>query len=179
MAASLIRDLLVEGLDINLNEYRRVEITLAVIQTAAGTDKVTYKVPQNYKLMIEGCRGHLAMTAIASEVLNIGNLTSNLSIMDRIAMKAMNCRLQLTNNDMQLPFFENAGGSSQGLSLASILETANGRAFDWKKAPAVVLGGQTIQLDSTLIQSNDYVLGGRTEYGVVLTGLLVRARGDK
>lgn len=168
-----IRDFIRELTQIQQEEYRRVSIALYKSMSAVGTDFDTYRVPGTHKLAITGVRGHLAMIGMASEVLNLGNLTSNTSVQDRALMKAMNCRVALKNDDDNVKLTE-----GRDLSLADILELAGGKELDWADAPHVIERGKTIRADMTLVQSDAYVLGGATEYGVVINGILLRTRGD-
>lgn len=162
-----------------IEEFRRVEIPLVTTLAAAGTGFDTYKVPAQYKLAIEKIGAHLSLQDIANEPLQVGNFAANdaLSILDRIAVKAMNCRISLVNSDTSI-YLLGGGSDFRPTNLGSLMRPI-GQPRDWSDCPALVRSGETLRMDATVIQTGAGIGTISTEYGVWLSGLLVRTKGDR
>ena len=157
----MVRNYLKEVAGIDNNEFRRVEITISVAMAAAGSATDTYRVPAGHKLVLTGLRGHLAFLTAADWV-------APANVPGIISAKAMNCKIKLENQDTHDLLTEN-----EDLSLASLLAGTNGIGEHWREAPHTVPAGQTIKMTATLA-SGDAVVINNTEYGVVMTGILVK-----
>lgn len=168
--------------DLSPEDYRSVAVTMKTVLGAGATSgSDTYRVPTTHEFVIEEIRGHLVLTQFDSEILamnhasdvtkGIGSSESNgtLRLADRLLMKAMNCRLDLKNSDREQKLFDN-----QSLALASILSFVGSPAVDRLAAPHIVPAGETLVLNTALINTDAKMLGGLTEYGVVLVGNLIR-----
>jgi hypothetical protein len=156
-------------------EIMRVEVVLkaALLTATTGTD--TYKVPDTHRLAITSIRGHLAMlnqTAEAALAIPFALFTEQ----GKMITKANNCRIRLLNLDTKTRITD--GRLDETISLASILPLAGGAPLNYDSMPHVVLGGQTLRMDATLVDNAVTVLGANTEYGVQLSGYLVRIGGD-
>lgn len=163
-----------------IEEYRRVEIPLVATLAAAGTTYDTYKVPAQYKLAIERISAHLALMSVATEPLVIGNFAANdsLDVLNRIAVKAMNCRISLINSDTSI-YILGGGSDFRPTNLASLMAAFGGKERDYTDLPALVRSGETLRMDATVVQSGAGIGTISTEYGVVLSGILVRTKGDR
>lgn len=168
-------DKFAEIFNASIDEFKRVEIPLYAAFTAAGSNTDTYKVPGQYKLCIERISAHLAMLDMASEPLAIGNMTSVQSLQERIIAHAMNCRIQLQNIDTTI----NILGENHLTNLATLMQIAGGCPREYGDVPQIVLAGQTLQLTATVLASTAGLGDKNTEYGVLISGLLVRVKGDK
>jgi hypothetical protein len=156
-------------------DYRNIEVTLrsrVTLATAAAppNNESTYRVPTSHKLLVWAIRGMLAFNAPASESAAIGNLGQP-DVRDRMALKAMNARLSFVNNDLSgEKFFDN-----KDLPLSSILEVVGGKPIEYPVVPGIVNPGQTIEMDVTFLDAaTAAVIGGSTDYGIVLDACLLR-----
>lgn len=171
-----IRDYQAEVLDIDTNEARRVLVALYQSNVGGGVGEFTYKVPSPYKLAIVGIRAHLAMLSTLTEPLAIGNLPDFVNFSERAYAKAANCRVKLQNQDTNLYIV----GDGNPINLASMLEgVGGGKAWDLSAQPHIVLTGQTLKMDYSLIQTGAGLTDVATEYGLVLDCLLIRKGGDR
>lgn len=165
-----------------IEEFRRVEIPLITTLAAAGTGFDTYKVPAQYKLAIQKVGGHLSLQDVANEPEIVGNIGAagiySLGIRDRVAMKAMNCRVSLINSDTSI-YLLGGGSDFRPTNLATLMELAGGTPRDWSDCPALVRSGETLRMDATVIQAGAGIGTISTEYGIWLSGLLVRTKGDR
>jgi len=152
-------------------QMRRVEITLKVELDSVASASDTFKVPGDKKLVIFGIRGQLATQALNDDNATLGGVASVNTVRDIVAAKAMNCRVQLFDNDSKLKMFEDDGDDK--LSLSSLMEIAGGAPIDWRDWPHVVPSDHTIKMIAELVDNATNLAGGDTEYGVVISALLV------
>lgn len=157
----------------SMNEFKRVEIPLFKALATIGPDFDTYKVPSQYKLTIEKIAAHIVMLDFVNEVLAIGNLPDFVNIEDRIRLKASNARVTLKNDDTGIYLL----GENHPFNLGTLVHPHRSE-IDYGSAPQIVLPGQTLRLDLSLVQSGAAILGASTEYGIVISGLLTRVKGD-
>jgi hypothetical protein len=159
------------------NAYRNAAVGLkAVLSTAAPTGQDTYRVPTTHNLVVWGMRGHFANIAPngANEaaVTYAGNSPFQMTdLIAAITQKAMLVTIDLQNQDRNEKLVEN-----RQMALSDILELVGGAMFDWSRAPLIVMGGQTIQLDLGLAVSTTADIGDSFEAGVILDSTLVRCR---
>jgi hypothetical protein len=178
-----LRDLLKFVVEFNPDEARIVLVamkaTLGVVGVGAVlTDNDVYRVPESHKLAILGIRGHLASLLVASEVAPAGlvNGVNYAVTMDAVQRaKAMNCRVKLSNLDTSLLVTDSTDDT---ISLSSILVEAGGKEIDLRETPHIIRGGQSLRMDVTLISNAATAAGQNAEYGILMTGLLVRTKGD-
>lgn len=150
-------------------EYECVAITMRTRLLAGTTSgQQNFRVRSNHVLLITTIRGHLAFNDLDGETLAITGL-GNPDMHDRLFIKAMNCRMDLMNQDRNIKIFE--GG--QTLPLAQLLPMTGGEPIRFDP-PHIVMPGQTIQLDTTLNETAAALVGGSTDYGVQIDGILVR-----
>lgn len=174
-----VRDILRYIQSASPDEVRRVEFALKNSMGGAITATTVndvYRVPETHKLAITEIRGHLALLAITAEVAFAGGLIADTTLLGHILAKAMNCRLQLKVNDTSLLVTDST--SDNTISLASILEIAGAKGLDWSLCPFVVKGGQTLRMDAALIDAAASIVGAATEYGIHVSGFLMRTKGD-
>lgn len=183
-AAQMIRSRVYELTQLSPEDYRGVVVPIyATLGTAAFTGSDTYRVPTTHEFAIKQIVGHIALVGVNDEtrdppgtgaVATLGiadqsGATAALSLMNRIAMKAMNCTVDLRNSDREQKLFDN-----HSLSLATIVTLIGGRPIDWSETPHIVPAGETLALNVGLIQQTAALVGGNTQYGVVLIGDLIR-----
>lgn len=162
-------------------KYRGIMIPLAATLSGATTTKTaTYRVPNTHQLVIHEIVGHLAFNDVAAGEFDATGAAIQTSIKaatpadmpGRALLKAMNCHITLQNSDRSQPVIDSSGGAK--LSLASVLPMTGGNAVDFRKAPHIVPNGETLELTVELEDNTADVLGGETEYGLVLIGTLIR-----
>ena len=165
---------LADAADLSNDRYRPVAVPLMVsLTTTTTTGKDTYVIPGKNKFVITRVRGHISLTSILTETLSIMSGTTgvgNVGFLDRLAMKAVNAKLKLQDVDATKKIFD----GTNDLILASILELVGGSPLDFSETPFIAGQGDVIQLDVSLQQTDSAVVGGATEYGVVLEGFLYR-----
>lgn len=172
LAEPYIQQLLRAGRQLSSDDYRRDMVDLSEelsSSTASGSN--TYRVPNTHKLLIMGVRPHVVIVTPSGETEPMtGMATAHAG--NRLAFKASNCRVTLTNTDSN----EKILGENNAMPLSSIMGgEAGGAPLDWRDAPHIVLNGATLQLDVSLVTSGTNVyVGAATEYGVVLDVALVR-----
>ncbi len=158
--------------------YRAVAVPLRTTLTdTVFTGADTYQVPTTHNLIISSITGHLALIDLFSEdgTVDTGAFTVIPTIHELMLVKAMNCRLQISNQTRTQPLFD--GGQ---LQLSDLLEIAGGRPLDFQY-PHIVPNGETIEMTAELVQKTSadelaHIVGGDTSYGVTLVGNLVRVR---
>lgn len=149
--------------------YRWVFPTLAVSLTTTTTSDVNeYKLPNTHHLLITKIQGHLAFNNPDGETLSITGL-GNPSLRDRIALKAMNCRMKLINTARTgEQIFPN-----NDLALSTLIEAAGGGPIELP-TPHFIHAGDTLEMTAALQDTAAAIVGGSTQYGVVVHGLLIR-----
>lgn len=159
--------------DIDPEKYRGIAVPLYTTlddTTTSGYD--VYRVPTTHDFIIEKILPHVVLTDLATEVATpIGNAAVP-SVADRIAMKAMNAQIDLQNTDRVQKIIDN-----HSLSLASLLSAAGGNILDFTGTPHKIPAGETIRLDVKYAATGAAAANmekGKTQYGVVLVGKLVR-----
>jgi hypothetical protein len=179
--ADSVRSYLSDLLSLDPEKYRGVMIPLGVklsgVSQLAGSN--TYRVPSTHQLVIHEIFGHLAMNAIATEfnadgtAITASKKASAPADVPGLALqKALNCHITLQNSDRSQKVIDNSTGTS--LSLASVLPMTGGNAIDFRRAPHIVPAGETLELGVTLADNTAGIIGGETEYGLVLVGTLIR-----
>jgi len=168
-------------------DYRGVVVNLfATLGTGATTGSDSYRVPSTHEFAIKQIVGHMAMVDVFNEVRDVGpaagptlgisdqsGATAALSFLNRVAAKAMNCAVDLQNQDRTQKLIDN-----HSMSLATVLTLIGGRPIDWSEAPHIVPAGETLLLNVALIQTTGVdvakIIGGNTQYGLTLIGDLIR-----
>lgn len=165
-----LRARLTEYLGFTDGDYRAVVVPLKVSLSAALlTDTAKFQVPGTYKFALHEIRGHLQITDVSAESLAIAGL-GNLSYLDRLAAKAANCKLQLVNADRDsLRIFERPNSSDL------VVQALREETIKFKE-PMMFGNSENIQLTGTLVDTATDIVGGATEYGVLLVGTLIRVR---
>lgn len=167
-----IRALLEEGRELSSEDFRRVAVCLRkTLNTTTTSDNDTYKCPSTHKLLIERVHPHLCITDLSAETAAVATgiiLSTTAGYVEREAFKAGNCRLEMLNNDTQ----ERLIGENRTTTLRHLFFDA----YDWRKAPHILTPGQTLQMNVSLIDTASDVVGAGTEYGLILSALLVRVR---
>lgn len=173
-----IRSRVYEMTQLDPEVYRGAIIPLVARLAATDTTgSQQFRAPATHKLAIKEIWGHLALFALASETLDlsavmVGNFTNSPMLSERVLMKAMNARLTLKNNDRTQNIIDGGVGS---LSLNAILPMCGGRVVKFDE-PHIVPAGETLEMAVSLAQSTASILGGATEYGVILVGDYVRVK---
>lgn len=169
---SVMSEFLADALGTDNDILQRQDITLRAALAAAGTATDTYRVPSDYKLIIMGIRGHLAMLNMTAETAIAGAM-ADVTVNGHMLAKAMNCRLRLYDQDTNRKLFED-NGNGQGISLASLMDHVASRSPEFRYVPHTVPAGHTLRMDATLVDNAASVIGANTEYGVVLQAVLHR-----
>lgn len=174
-----IRATMYELTKLNPEEYRGAIIPLFARLAATDTSgSQTFRAPATHNLAIKKIYGHIALNALASETLDlsavmVGNFTNSPMLSERVLMKAMNARITLKNSDRSQNIIDGGFGSQ---TLVSLLPMFGGQVADFEKAPHILPAGETLEMAVSLVQSTASILGGATEYGVVLIGDYVRVK---
>lgn len=151
------------------HEFEQAAITMRTRLTTSTTSGTqTFRVRSTHVLLIKSIRGHLAFNAVTGETLAITGV-GNPGVLERMQIKAMNCRMTLENQDRTIPLF--AGG--QDLPLSQILTNLGGKPLEFDP-PHIVLPGQTLSLATTLQDTTGAIVGGSTDYGVQVDGYWLR-----
>lgn len=128
----------------------------------------TYQVPADEALFIFAIKGLLGLNAPTAETLTITGL-GNPDVRSRIALKAMNCRISLKDQDEPRDIVADA----ESLVLADILPGSGGDLFVFPE-PDLVPPGHVIKATMALTDTTASVVGGSTDYGLYLIGKQVR-----
>ncbi len=153
-------------------DYRDVLIRLRGTLTTATTSTTDeYKVPTTHMLLIQEIRGTVAFNDPDGETLSITGL-GNPFVLDRIAIKGMNCRATLQNTDRSA---ENIIGENRNVPLSSLMEVGGGAPVKFSP-PHPVLAGQALELAVELTDTAAAIVGGSTDYGILINATLVRTR---
>lgn len=156
---------------LTVNEYQPVIVVLRTpLNTTTTSNSDTYRVPNPYNLLVQRVRGMFGFRALTSETLTITGV-GNPDIIERVMMHASNCRVELKNDDKDYDVIDN-----QQLVLAPILPELGGAPVEFDP-PLNVLTGQTLKMTVSLNDTTTAVVGGNSEYGLVLEGVLVRTDG--
>ena len=136
----------------------------------------TYKVPDNEDFLVSEMRGYLAFDDWSAEVVGDTFLDNsnngNISPRDRAYIKSSNCKISLTNNDSKLPITD----GTTDLVLSSILGElgAQPMRYGGEGRPALIVPhGQTLKMLATLAKSAAKYAGATTDYGVILSGVML------
>jgi hypothetical protein len=159
--------------DIDPEKVRALLVPMFVtLDDTATSGYDVFRVPTTHDFVIEKILPHLALTDLANEVATpIGNAVVA-GIMDRMVMKAANARIDLQNTDRNQKVID-----GRSLSLASIYGPAGGDPIDLKDTPHKIPAGESVRLDVALIAIGGAAANvekGKTQYGIVLVGKLVR-----
>lgn len=174
-----IRSKVYEMSQLDPESYRGVIIPLfARLAATADSGSQTFRAPATHKLAIKKIYGHIALNALASETLDlsavmVGNFTNSPMLSERVLMKAMNARLTLKNTDRSQNIID---GGFNSLTLVSLLPMFGGQVADFSDAPHILPAGETLELAINLVQTAASILGGATEYGVIIVGDYVRVK---
>ena len=142
---------------------------VAAILSGTTTGQVKHNCPSNFVTLIFGIEGHLAFNLPASETLSVTNL-GNLTVQDRVLLKAMNTRLALQNeNRKAYKYFETADKP-----LSAILKTAGGTPLEFMP-PIIASPADVLVLDISTQSTESTIVGASTNVGVDLHVLRVRA----
>lgn len=149
----------------------QLQATLSTSALSGGGSAADYKVPSQYDFIGFQMEGYIRLTALASEAATnlFGYL--NLSLTERILLKAQNCTVNLQNIDKKHTVIEN-----NDLVLASLLTAPCGyggpKVFP-KEAPILVPAANTLRAAFALQDSTAGLVGQATVYGVTITGVLI------
>jgi hypothetical protein len=179
-----IRSLLYEARTLTPDDYRAVGVAMKA-RLGVGTlnGSANYKVPNTYAFLVFAIAPIVALadpysetkdlTSVADATKGFGNAVT---VRDRILLKANNCQATLQNADRQLPVFDNA--EQDGVNLGSLM--GDGAEIDLLTAPHIVPAGENLKLTVALTRgalANDApLLGGLTDYGLFIKGILVRTK---
>jgi hypothetical protein len=172
-----IRSLLSELRRLHPEHYRGHVVPMrAAISPGETTGTDSYRAPPTHHFIVLRASGIIALQDIMTETLSVSPADAtkgvgSLNASERLVLKACNAEVELTNSDRQTKIID-----GHPLPLISILPGAGGQVLEWDKAPHIVLAGETLQLDVRLIQSDAKIVGGKTAYGVLLEGFLVRVK---
>lgn len=155
--------------------FWRVEQVLAQLGTSATTNTATYTPPANYNGLIFGVHAILSFQQITLETLSVtaaGGATGvgNISLVDRILMKAMNTLVDLQNVGRTQKLF---GTNSKPLS--DLLSVVGGQPIAWP-IPYVLPDGEQLQMDLKMQDTTAAVVGGNYQAGLGLNCLFVKTR---
>lgn len=160
------------SLPLDNGDYRKITLRLrATLTTAATSATDEYKVPTTYALLIHSIRGDVAFNNPDGETLNITGI-GNPMVLDRIALKAMNCTASLVNRDRS---DEKIIGEKRDVPLSALMDLVGGKPEEYDP-PHIVLGGQTLQGSFALTDTGASIVGASTDYGFVINATLVRTR---
>ncbi|MDO8688542.1 MAG: hypothetical protein Q7R39_00770 [Dehalococcoidia bacterium] len=166
-----VRQYIHEFASMGPEDFRKVAETLkATLNSAAAyTGQATFRAPATHNFVIEKILAHLVFKAPTTETASIVGI-GNPSTIDRMALKAMNCKVDLQNTDRAQKVIE-----TNSLSLAALHRAAGGEPMEFEPGH-ILLAGEQVQMDLSLIDTTASVVGGDTEYGLVLVGTLIRVK---
>lgn len=157
--------------DLGPEDYREIAVPLlAALTTSTVTGSDKFRAPSTHNFAITEIRGHILLRDLSTESQAV-SAVGNPSFPDRVAIKASNCRLALQNTDRTQKIFE----TSAQLSIGTFVEFAGGRPMVFDR-PQILPAGENVQVDFTLVDTASDVVGGTTEYGIILIGALVRVK---
>lgn len=160
-------------MQIDPEKLRAIIAPLFVTLDATTTSGYSqYRVPTTHDLIIEKILPHIVLLDLANEVATVVAGVTPASIADRMAMKAMNCLIDLQNTDRTQKIIDNASAS-----LASMFGPAGGEPVDFGATPHKVPAGETLRFDARLGAvgtAAGNVAAGKAQYGIVIVGKLVR-----
>jgi len=158
--------LMADAADLDPEKYRPVAIPLfKSLSTTTTSSSDKYTCPDVQRFVIRWIRHHLQIADLSAESQAVSAI-GNPSYVDRLAMKMGNCRINIQNTSRTQRLID----GDNGLVLDSIRQ----RPIDWRDAPYILMPGETVKVDMALIDTASDVVGGATEYGVVLEGFLLR-----
>ena len=171
-ALETIHGLIAEMMDLDVTEIREVVVPMmAVLQVGTTTSSDKYTIPGDHMLLIHEIRGHLLMKSMTSETVAITGI-GNPSFLDRVAMKAMNCKVGLVQNESKLDIL----GDTNENTLGMLVGLPGSRPLKFDKVPQKVLRGNTLLMTCELVDTTASIVGGATEYGLAIIGTLVKVR---
>lgn len=173
-----VRALVTEMIQLTPEDYRGAVVTLKVtLGPGLLSGNIEFRVPMTHNLIIERIEPHIALIDVVNEFINvnhptddqkgIGSFGTSPDVEGRIALKAMNCRLTLYNADRDQPVLMNGPAS-----LYSLIR----HPTDWTNKPHIVPAGELLRGEVSLVQQTPMLLGGDTEYGLVIKGSIVRVK---
>lgn len=151
-------------------------VELAPGETAKTSQK--YLVTTDWKMLIWEIRGFVALLDYTNEYKDftntgdatkgLGTFANNPSVLDRLALKAMNAQVTLKNVDTKLSLMK-----ENPVTLSTLIPAAGG-AFLTFHDPHVVRPGHSLELSVTLSNNDVKMLGGKTRYGLLLVTTYLR-----
>lgn len=164
-----IRSYLAELLGISPAELRPVAIPMQATLTSSVTTLAdsTYTVAADQDLYLYSVAGYLSPNDLSSEPTAM--LTwLNLDPSERFLVKAMNCVVQLENTSRQYKVFD-----GREATLASLMPPF-GLPLQWPvETPLSVPAKHSLKATFTLQDTGSDVVGASTDYGILLSGVLV------
>lgn len=161
------------------DDYRPIVYTLrGEIVSGTTSRTITQRIATNYVFLLREIHGLLSFNNGTAETLGLVGL-GNLDVQNRMALKAMNTRLDLRAADKDLKFFDGTSVGSTGsgiMTLATLLPAAGGRPLIFDPVPAVVQGGDTLELVIYTQDTTASVLGASTNMGLEFRGHLLKTR---
>jgi hypothetical protein len=170
-----VREYLAELLQLSPGELRPVMIPLQVALLTGTTtlSDAAYAVPSDQDLYLYSITGYVAPNAIVSEpTAHFGWL--NLDPSERYLLKAMNCVVQLENTTRTYKFFE-----GREATLASIMPPFGTPIQFPVETPLPVNAKHSLKATFTLQDTTAAAIGASTDYGVLLSGVLVPRPGAR
>lgn len=151
--------------------FWRSEQLKAAISASVTSGSVVFTPPANYNCLIFGIEGLLAFNNATGEPVQIAGI-GNPGVLERMALKAMNVRLDLQNVGRTQKIFGTASKP-----LIDIYEAIGGKKFDMRGIPYALPDGEQLQLDISVADTTSGasgVIGASTDVGVSLECLYVR-----
>ena len=188
-----IRSELIEGLQLSYADIIPTIIHLRVTMVGDGvtvpeqaTD--TFRIPGDYNFLAAEIRAHVAMNSPSTQTVEgtDDGMTALYGIRNRTIAKALNAKALLTNVDRNgltvvEPLITNSSSNSaiqSPLVLGTLMPLCGGAPMKLIDqgyiAPLIVPANERIQLTVNL--TNAATARGSAEYGLVLSGALVRMR---
>ena len=155
---------------------RPAQITMMVaLLDATESGSYTYRIPNSSVFLIKEMRGHLSFNNWNGEVAVAAGLSTNATPKERAYLKALNAKIRLENVDRSQKITD-----ENDLCLADILGCLGAAPIRWDElGPGfVVPSGQQLKMTATLSDSTAANTGASSDYGIVLSGVMLEVLGS-
>ena len=164
-----VRSYLAELLGVSPAELRPIAIPMQATLTTSVTTlaDTIYNVPSDQDLYIQSIMGYISFNALASEPTAM--LTwLNLDPSERVLVKAANCVVQLENTTRNYKVFDHRE------AVLYSLMAPMGMPLQWPvETPLPVPAKHSLKATFTLQDTATATVGASTDYGILISGVLV------
>ena len=165
---------------ITADSMQRTLLVLGATLTEAvitGTDK--YRVDDSFIFLVNKIRAHVkSVTPGTTEALTYSGVA--VTDPDKVrSTRMLNCQVSLALQSRNEFLIGTQGDNSSDVCLYD-LSPQNGGEIDFGEFPAIVPPGETLKLQVDLIDGDNALESAAgAEYGLLVTGLLLRRKGGK